>query len=389
MLNNLQINAIQSGIESDFICCITGSAGTGKTTIIKEIVRYFIDNSELKTAVLAPTGRASRILKSKIPDLTQVNTIHKHLEFKSFDRGETFRPTRNESNLLDSDVVVIDEASMVTHELFGQLLKACKPNVKIVLVGDSNQLPPIEDNVKTSLFKQCIDKFGSTELKIEYRFGSQANISALAKNVLKGRFNEVMKSDLAYRLDRGLEQIVLTKMCSNPKYWGFDSQIISPTYKGICGCDYINKMCQAFTADKFKSYRINDKFYLNDKVICTKNTDYYSNGDVFILKDIDENHINLLDEKYNLLSTPRFIPNPYNSRVNIDLAEQLSLAYSITTHKSQGGEYENVVYILGSSSYFMSSKENIYTGLTRSSDKLVFLYDYNTLKKGLCNENSV
>lgn len=375
-LNNIQNLAVSMAERNDFIFSITGSAGTGKSATIKAIVEAIGKD----VVVLAPTGRAAKLLESKIG---QGTTIHKFLEYYTKDNGKTYKPRLNANNQFVRPVyVIIDEASMVTREVFDNLLKALPDGSRLCLVGDPNQLPPIENNGHESVFKTCIKKYPTIELCIRYRFGKQLDLSLLSDEILRGNSAAIIKSNMAYRLDGATDDIVINRLASNSTFYDMDSQIISPTYKGKTGCDWINKMCQFHRFDG-NGTKINEDLYVGDKIITTMNTNYFMNGDVGYIHNITDDMI-FMELNGCPLSIPRYIrifDKPY------DLTNCIKLAYCITTHKSQGGEYENVAYVIGKSSMPVLNRANIYTGVTRSKKNLWIFYDKWTVEKGIKNVN--
>jgi exodeoxyribonuclease V alpha subunit len=373
-LNDDQRAAVVGALNNNFIFSITGSAGTGKSTVIREIYQA-LHNDGKRVAILAPTGRAANLLRTKIG---HGETIHKFLNYTTRDDGETYHPTYcRENPILDVDTVIIDEASMVNREVWDNLLKALPDNVKLVLVGDHNQLPPIEKTEQKSAFNLCLEqkKYPKVELKQRYRFGKQAALSALSDNVLLGSYRDIVASGLAYRLDGVTDIKRLNQLASTEKYWTHNCQIISPTYRGVTGCDYINKLCQLHRWGDDAVW-LTPTLCKGDKVITTVNTDDFYNGDLYDLVDITADQIVFVGK-----TVCRWF-KPAKNKV-IDLVNCVKPAYCITTHKSQGGEYSDVVYVLGKSSIPVANRANVYTGVTRSSENFVMLYDFFTLTRSL------
>jgi len=368
-LNEIQERAVKEALNNDFIYSITGAAGTGKSTVIAEIC----NRTDLSYEVLSPTGRAADLLRQKIG---KGQTIHKFLEYFSMDYGNSYRPKYNATNQIHGiDMLIIDEASMIAREVWDNLLKALPDNVRLVLVGDPNQLNPIEEVPQTSAFKLCLGHYPSIELKTRYRFGKQAELSQLSDDVLEGSFTKIVTNRMLYRLDGATDDILLNRLCSNEKYWGLDSQIICPVYKGRTGCDYINRLCQIH---RFPNSEPDEAgLIVGDKVIVTMNTPYFYNGNIMFYEGSDEDEI-----RFDRMTVPRYIE--IGNR-EIDLLNCVKPAYAITTHKSQGGEYDNVVFIIGKTALPVLDRSNIYTGVTRSKENLVVLYDKWTLQKGLQN----
>ena len=370
-LSEVQEQAVNEALNCEFIYSITGSAGTGKSTVIAEICR----RTNLNYEVLSPTGRAAELLRQKI---NKGMTIHKFLEYYSMDKGKSYRPKYNVNNqILGYDLLIIDEASMIARDVWDNLLKALPDSTKIILVGDKNQLPPIENVPQESAFSLCLSHYPFIELTTRYRFGKQAELSKLSDYVLEGSFNKVISNPMSYRLDGFTDEMIINRMCATEKYYGLDSQIICPVYKGKTGCDYINRLCQLH---RFKDIPTDEAGLIKgDKVIVTMNTPYFYNGNILFYDHCTEDEIVFSD-----MTVPRYLE--YGD-ITLDLLNCVKLAYAITTHKSQGGEYKNVVYVIGKTALPIINRSNIYTGITRSKENLIILYDRWTLQKGLSNVN--
>ncbi len=371
-LNQNQKDAVAGAVNNQFIFSVTGSAGTGKSTVIKTIYETLSSQGK-RVSVVAPTGRAANLLRTK---MGYGETIHKFLGYFSRDNGDSYIPRYTRENPITGlDTLIVDEASMVNREVWDNLLKALPDRMNVVLVGDANQLPPIETTPQESAFRLCLNKYPKVELKQRYRFGKQAQLSQLSDDVLADNYRGIVTSGLAYRLDGVTDNDRLNQLASTPKYYGMEAQIISPTYRGNTGCDYINRLCQLHRwGDSIKW--LTPTLARGDKVITTVNTQDFYNGDLFEIQDITETEI-----VFSNKTVCRWF-RPVPSKV-IDLVNCIKPAYCITTHKSQGGEYHDVTYILGRSSIPIANRANIYTGVTRSSENFVMLYDYYTLTRGL------
>ena len=368
-LNEVQIKAVEGALSNEFIFSITGAAGTGKSTVIAEICNRLGSGFE----VLSPTGRAADLLRQKIG---KGMTIHKFLEYFSNDYGNSYRPKYTARNQIHGyDTIIIDEASMIAREVWDNLLKALPDKTRLVLVGDPHQLNPIEETPQTSAFKLCLKHYPKVELTTRYRFGKQADLSQLSDDVLEGNSTKVMANRMLYRLDGATDEFIINKLCGNEKYYGLNAQIISPVYKGKTGCDYINKMCQLH---RFPNGKPDEAGLIKgDTVIVTMNTPFFYNGNIMFYDHCTDSEI-----AFDRMVVPRYIEF---GKQSIDLLRCVKPAYCITTHKSQGGEYQDVVYIVGKTALPVIDRSNIYTGVTRSKENLVVLYDKWTLQRGLQN----
>ncbi len=387
--NNISYNeeqqiAIKEALSNKCLI-ITGGPGTGKTTIIKGIIdlyqvlnNYKTKDLEENLALLAPTGRASKRM-SEIAVLG-ASTIHRFLKWNK----DTNRFQINEYNKSKVNFVIIDESSMLDTLLLSNLLKGLSTNTRIIFVGDANQLPSV--GAGNVLF----DLITSEEIKVIklnnlYRQGKDSNIITLAHDINKGILNKDIfnkKEDLVFIkckdnkvLDTIKEEV--SKLKNN------DYQVLAPLYKTINGIDSINNALQEIINKKSNNKKeivINNVTYReNDKVIELSNMPemYVFNGDIGIIDriklspkkeiyiDYDENKVKYTQTMFN----------------------KFSLAYAISIHKSQGSEFKTVIMPIVKGYNKMLYRKLIYTGVTRSKEKLILIGDINALEMAI-NNNS-
>lgn len=385
--NKLQKEAIISSVENNFTI-ITGGPGTGKTTIIKGVVELYKNIACLSEegmcndiALLAPTGRAAK----RIKEATGFNasTIHRFLKFNK----ETNDFGINKNNRSEAKFLIVDEASMIDMFLFRSLLEGLNKEVKIVLVGDYNQLPSI---LPGEILKDLIgsNKVPLIELNELYRQKEDSYIVEFANEIKDGKLKdfESKKSDYSFiKCDKYNIENMIVEVCKKAivkNYSYKEIQVLIPMYKGINGIDNINIKLQEVFNPKDKSKREIEYnkviFRENDKVLQTKNISDYdvSNGDIGIIKHIGDekdNHKILIDFDGECVEYTK-----------TDL-ENVKLGYAISIHKAQGSEFDCVILPMDLSFNRMLYRKLVYTGVTRAKKLLILIGEPEALLRGVDN----
>lgn len=371
--NDLQKKSVISALENN-ITIITGGPGTGKTTIIKAIVEayksinnYTMDDLNNNLVLLAPTGRASKRIKEATG--FYASTIHKFLKWNK----ETDEFMINEKNKSYAKFLIIDETSMIDVFLLDNLLKGLFDDIKIVFVGDYNQLPSV---LPGQILKDMIDSniINTIELKELYRQKEDSYIINLANEINLGSLSEdcfTKKGDYNFiECNRNNIEKYIISICENYMDKGFnekDIQILSPMYKGINGIDNLNsKLQNVFNPkkDKLELDYMDNTYREKDKVLQTKNipdTDI-SNGDIGIIESID------LVEKSLVID----FDSEYLECSKQDL-DNIKLGYAISIHKSQGSEFDIVIIPMDRSFSRMLYRKLIYTAITRAKKYLILV----------------
>ena len=378
--NDEQLNAIKTALTEN-ITIITGGPGTGKTTIVKGITRLYqdVNNLSLKEAVeeialLAPTGRAAKRL-SESTNLP-ASTIHRFLKWNK----DTNEFAVNEYDKAMQKLIIIDETSMIDINLLGSLFKGLTDNIKLVLVGDDNQLPSVGPG---QILKDLINSglIPTIKLNLLYRQKEDSYINTLAQEIRNNNLSETFidkKSDYQFlecdtvNIKQSLENIC--KQLIEKKYNYKKFQIMAPMYAGIVGIDSLNKTLQEVFNPKDKSKIEIESgdviFRENDKILQLVNMpdDNVFNGDIGIIEKIipssqsesKKNEI-YVDYDGNIV---KYLPKDFN---------KIKHGYIISIHKSQGSEFDTV--ILPISKYYkrMLYKKLIYTAITRAKRKLILL----------------
>lgn len=380
-LDELQKTAVEEAV-SNGLFILTGGPGTGKTTTINTIIRYFeLEGMDIYLA--APTGRAAKRMSETSG--YEAKTIHRMLELNGGVEGNAGFE-RNETNPLEADVIIIDEMSMVDISLMYSLLKAVVPGTRLILVGDANQLPSVGPG---SVLRDIIEsgKYQVVRLNKIFRQASQSDIVVNAHKINEGQ--EVIldnKSRDFFFLKRYDADVIISVVIQLikqklPKYVDakpFDIQVLTPMRKGLLGVERLNGILQQYLnpkeehkAEKEVGGRILRE---GDKVMQIKNNYQLEweirskyglpidkglgvfNGDMGIIKQINE---------FAQVVTVEFEEGKIveYSFKNLD---ELELAYAITIHKSQGSEYPAVVIPLLSGPRMLMNRNLLYTAVTRA-----------------------
>lgn len=382
-----QLKAIKQGLTKN-ITIISGGPGTGKTTILKAIVKIYEklskkDKHSLYSdlVLLAPTGRASK----KMNEATDYpsSTIHRFLKWNKTQDSFEF----NIDNKVPHKLVILDEASMVDLKLFSSLLDALNDDVRLILVGDYFQLPSVgPGSVLNDLINS--DMFNFINLTTIYRQSENSYIPYLANDIKNKIIEEHMlakKDDYNFistssdNLINVLTQVIKASLTKNISE--ADMQILIPMYKGINGIDNINKYLRNIYNQKDgkkAEIKFNDIIYrVNDKVLQLINDPENNvfNGDVGFIKSIYNNKITI-DFNDNLVVITK------SKLINI------KHAYAISIHKSQGSEFNHVIIPILNEQSFMLYNKLIYTAISRAKQSLVLLGSSDAFQKGILNDYS-
>ena len=371
------IAAINNGVM-----ILTGGPGTGKTTIIRAVIRIY-ERMGFSIALAAPTGRAAK----RMSEATQceAKTIHRLLDMEYL-AGEKTKFRRNEFDLLEESVIIIDEASMVDSVLMAALLKAIKPGARLMIIGDADQLPSVgAGNVLCDLIAS--DRFATVRLTEIFRQAEESRIITNAHAINNGELPVLTdkKGDFFYLAREDEDKIIPTivDLCRNrlPKTYGLDFrdsiQVITPSHKGLAGTEALNAALQSVLnyrdgKKKEKKFR-NLIFREGDKVMQIKNNyeiewDRFQekgsgifNGDIGIIEAIDFSS-----------ETMRINFDDRICQYEFAKLEELEHAYAITIHKSQGSEYPIIIIPLYHCSPRLLTRNLLYTAVTRAQ-KIVIL----------------
>lgn len=384
-----QRTAIYKAINNN-LTIITGGPGTGKTTIVKCIVKLLIEINGLKLdklALLAPTGRAAR----KLMDTTGVPayTIHKYLGWDK----EKNEFCVNEYCPNKEEYIIVDEASMIDTVLMMSLLKGITSKAKIILVGDYYQLPSVSQGqvLKDLIDSDCLDV---VKLNCLYRQSDDSYITTLAHEIKNKEITEnfMAKYDDYNFLNCSNEQILgsvddIVRRALSKGYTDRDIQVLAPMYKSINGIDSLNKVLQEImnphSNDKNELVSGEIVYREGDKVLQLVNDsdNGVSNGDIGYIESI----VSAIKSKSK---KNEVIVNFFGNRVTYlpkDL-KNIMHGYAISVHKSQGGEFKMVIMPISSSFRRMLYNKLIYTAVTRAKEKLIIVGDPQAFIYGIKND---
>ena len=396
-LSKIQIDAIKSCFEEN-ISIITGGPGTGKTTIINTISKIYLDNG-YNISLCAPTGRAAK----RIEETTgiEAKTIHRMLGYIPSSYDDIGHFEYNEDNPLDTDVIIIDEMSMVDVVLFEKLLRGMKDNTRLVIVGDVDQLPSVgAGNVLRDLINSKKIKY--TKLVDIFRQSESSNIIVNAHKINNGQepiLNE-KNSDFFFlktetpAITRNVVVDLISKRLPNAYGYDFskDIQILTQSRKGICGVFELNRLLQDILNPKTETTDEllvgNKLFRVNDKVMQTKNnynlSFFDSDGEEnFGVYNGDMGHIIFIDK-----SSKKLTVEMDDNRVidyTLEDLDNLELAYAITIHKSQGSEFKSVIIPLFDGYRLLQTRNLLYTAITRAKENIVLVGDKNVMNNMIRN----
>ena len=383
-LDEMQKEAVVKAAETGLMV-LTGGPGTGKTTTINTMIAYF-ESEGLEVELAAPTGRAAKRMTEATGK--EARTIHRLLEIAPGAEAREGKGTfgRNQENPLETDVVIIDEMSMVDIYLMHSLLLAIVPGTRLILVGDVNQLPSVGPG---SVLKDIIEseRFQVVRLTKIFRQATESDIVMNAHKINRGEHmvldNKSRDFFFLKREDANvIISVVLTLIQKKlPKYVGAsweEIQVLTPMRKGLVGVERLNAILQHYLNPPDKSKQEKEhgsvKFREGDKVMQIKNNYQIEweirgrygipvdkgqgifNGDMGIVREIN----NFAQQLTVEFDDHRFVEYPFS------LLEELELAYAVTVHKAQGSEYPAVVIPLLPGPQMLMNRNLLYTAVTRA-----------------------
>lgn len=370
-----QKNAIKTALFNN-VMVLTGGPGTGKTTVTKGIITAFrLRNKRILCA--APTGKAADRM-SEATDM-EASTIHRLLGYVP-ERGYRY----NEDNQLEGDILILDESSMINILLLNSLLKAVPIDMKVIFIGDVDQLPCIgPGNVLLDMIKSEI--IPVVKLDKIFRQAASSKIITTAHDINKGilpRINNTKDSDLFFITRENEEQMLseIVDLVKNrlPKAYGIkptDIQVLTPMKKGVLGTMNLNAVLQEQLNPKGEEVKYGPTtFRVNDKVMQIKN-DYDKevfNGDSGFIESIDKEN-----------RTVFVVFKKQSIYYDFSELDELMLSYAVTVHKSQGSEYSAVVMPITMGHYIMLKRNLLYTGITRAKNMCVLMGQKNALYMGI------
>ena len=400
-LSAKQKEAIQS-INSNNVVIITGGPGTGKTTIIKNVIDIYKSHGK-KVVLCAPTGRAAKRMTEMTGE--EAKTLHRLLEIGKIEKDNEFTIMNYEVAPIDADVIIVDEASMVDIYLMNYLLNGIYQGTKLILVGDTDQLPSVGPG---SVLKDIInsERIKTIFLDEIFRQAAQSKIIVNSHRVNDGEYfldkeeQEGLKDDFFYIKEKS-QDIMLDQIISLCKgrlknfgdYDFFENiQILSPTKKGLLGTKELNKRLQEElnpSSDKKNEKKVGEVIFREgDRVMQVKNNYdiYWEKGNTLSLTY--ESGTGIFNGELGKIVKIDFL----NKQIKIlfddekeawyafsDM-DQIEHAYAITVHKAQGSEFDVVIMVVTQSSAMLLTRNLLYTGLARAKKLLILIGNDNVVK---------
>lgn len=380
--------AVEEAVKNGMLI-ITGGPGTGKTTTLKAIIEIF-ELMEKKVLLAAPTGRAAKRMKQATS--RDASTIHKLLEI-GFSNDENINYGYEEETLIECDVLIVDEVSMVDLMLMNTLLHSIKLGTRLILVGDKDQLPSVgAGNVLADLIES--EKIKVVNLNEVFRQSEESMIIENAHLINSGKPPKITNNREFFLINESDENVSLntiSELVSKrlPNYYGIESkeiQVLSPMKKGVVGVANLNKTLQKTLNPKGSEILVGENILrLGDKVMQTKNnynlefrieSDFYVedgkgvfNGDIGYIVEVDEEDRSVVV----LYDDVKKVKYEYSD------IDDLMLAYACTIHKSQGSEFPIVIIPLHYAPYILLTRNLIYTAITRAKQAVVLVGEYKYL----------
>ena len=368
------------------VMLLTGGPGTGKTTVIRALLRIF-DILGIDTVLAAPTGRAAKRMSEAT--VHEAKTLHRLLEMNRADDVTTPHFLRDEENPLDAMAVIVDESSMMDLPLMAALTRAMRRGSRLILVGDANQLPAVGcGNVLGDLIAS--GAFPTVALQEIFRQAGESQIVQNAHKILRGEIPDLTRTDgdfffLTRQREDSIvptvEQLIAERL---PRAYGRDIlpgiQVITPTHRGVAGTERLNQSLQARlnppSPDKTEVRAHGVVFREGDKVMQIRNqydiewhrgehrgTGVF-NGDLGLIEKIEKSED---DFKVTILFDDR------EAEYDLSMLDDIEHAYAITVHKSQGSEYATVIMPIFSCGAVLQTRSLLYTAMTRAKSRLILV----------------
>ena len=384
-LAEAQRQAIYASLEHG-VFVLTGGPGTGKTTVVKGILNV-LEQAGCRILLAAPTGRAARRLADSAGH--PAATVHRLLEYQPTGDGLCFG--KDDSDPLDAEAIIIDEASMLDISLTYHLLKAIPGGCRLIFVGDVDQLPSVGAG---SVLKDMIRSGRMPVVRLENVF-RQAEVSPIVRNAHKinrGQMPEFLAgADSEFALEEFANEHDAAEFVART-YAQLTSggdwrrvQVLTPMHKNPCGVQNLNKLLQQYinppSATKPEVNIPGNVLRVGDKVMQIRNN---YEKDVF---NGDIGRVSRIDGKNVTVSFPERPEGNYVTYAQGEV-EELQLAYAMSVHKSQGSEYPYVILLMVQSHYIMLQRNLLYTAVTRAKERVLIVGSKNAVRTAVENDKT-
>ena len=372
--------AIRS-VVNNRICVITGSAGTGKTTVLNAAIYVLSQLRKSEICLLAPTGRAAR--RMSFSTNMPAYTLHHALGIST--ESDSIIPVATKK--IEADYVFVDESSMCDIAIIYRLFQQCDKKCNFVFIGDPNQLPSVgAGNVLDDLITS--ESVPVVKLKYIYRQAKDSNIIINANRILNNSSAMLQGEDfIIYDMYSAAEiqEKVVSSFLEELSRTGdiFETQIITPKRRdGYLSAYQINKKIQSiinpYVKGRYDLPANGYNFRVGDKIICSKNTKTIKNGDMGLVERVYKNG-------ENYVMTAKF--DDYVEEFDVDRAKELgiALAFAITVHKSQGSEFKSVLLPIAAENRVMLKRNLFYTAITRAKEKIIIVGPKSEIKRAVLN----
>lgn len=415
-LDNTQQEAVNLCCDiTKRVAAVTGAAGSGKTTILKRAYRQ-LEEAGYAVKLSAPTGKAAK----RIYEVTgiEASTNHRLLEYthpgdpdpKTGRPVQFSYPRRTRANPLELDVLFVDEYAMANRDMHRSIFDALPPGACIRVFGDNNQLPPIEEDKalqnQPSAFVELLNKFHSVRLDTVHRQGKDSGILLNLQSVLKGRMptrNDQWSMHFSETPVDALRDYVLEAQDEGVDFTSIDNQILTPQNTSWVGTVKLNAMIQSLFHSSMEPALLVPRnnwvkgegdvkggairMFVGDKVIVTRNMYDLNvfNGESGKIIEITHDGEIVIDfgDREQAIPPILMVQNRYGKIIEVDPRKDIDLGYAVTTHKAQGSEYKNVIYVLNKSTGYMQNRRNFYTAASRGREHVHIITDQRSISFSL------
>lgn len=362
-------------IDGDGLFLLGDFTVTHNTTILKTLIRIFRKH-DVTFTLCAPTGKAAVRMEEATDE--RAATLHREFQF--------FKPDRSDWIFCETNYLIVDEASMLSADLFHSITEIIHPGQRLILLGDADQLPPVGPG---EVLIQMMQTEKTVRLKQIYRQSKNSGIIVAAHDINEGKYPE-NDSDNGFILEHARSQNAVAKVLDWIEKLGQDTMILTPVNKGPVGREFLNRVLQ----DRFNPVgeRVPGTFFrVGDKVIQTKN-DYnidVMNGEIGVITEIVNGSGDFSIDNDNVVMRVLFERREQETRITKSQTDNIQLAYALTIHKTQGSQYDNVIVLMPPVYHEFFLRQLPYTGITRGASTVVAIDIDRNMDRYIKNEKKL